>query len=556
MTMRHRLHRFTVAVVSLVAAAGAVVAAEPLTDAPPVWWDDDRRDIPQPAEREPNLLRDQIHTTFVLPVGRNASPSALTRRIGTLFGGDHVRPAANVNALDEVPNSTWFTNRIGFFPMSVDAAARGPGEGNGPDGSGPWTIFSAKTEGVTPGFNVRDAKGDAYLIKFDPQGFPGLTTGPGAISARILWAAGYNVPEDVVVTFRREDLVLGEGVKIKEKGVKREMTEGDLDAILARVEQVSSGEYLAISSKFLTGTPIGPFNYRKRRKDDPNDHVNHENRRELRGLRVFAAWLNHFDSKQHNSLDMYVEEDGRRFVRHYLIDFASTLGAGARGPTPMYGWEFGFDAPQTFARLLTVGLHEDDWRRIERPADLAEVGYWGIEHYNPKGFKPLTPNTAFAGMTDRDGYWAAKIVAAFTDEQLHAICETAKYRDSAATEHVARVLAKRRDVIVREWFSRVPPIDFFRVEAGHVVGRDLGLERNLWSPDKTRYRLRHVAVDEGRSRQGERTDWQTVERLEIPLAEASGPFHAYEFQVDHGDGWSDSVIAYVSRSGRLVAVDR
>jgi len=532
-------------------------ASPSLVDAPVVWWEDDRRDIPEPAERDPNLLRDQIHSTFVRPVRRNTSPASLVRRVGSAFGGDHWPGAANVNALGEVPNSTWFTNRIGLFPMTPAEAARGPGSGAGPDRSSPWKIVSAKTEGVTPGFNVRDAKGDTYLIKFDPHGFPGLTTGAGAISGRILWTAGYNVPEDAVVTFRREDLVLGEGVKIRDRGVKRAMTVKDLEAILARVDQVAPGEYLAISSKFLAGKPIGPFDYKGRRKDDPNDRVNHQDRRELRGLRVVAAWINHFDTKQHNSLDMYVEEGGRRFVRHHLIDFASTLGTGAHGPSPIHGMEYGFDGPQTLGRLLAVGFHEDEWRRVRRPEGIEEVGYFGVDHFDPEGFKPLTPNSAFGKMTDRDGYWAAKIVSAFTDEHLRAICETARYREPEATQWVAKTLAARRDIIAREWFERITPIDFFRVSAGRLTARDLGVERGLWPREGTRYRIRSAAVDENRKAASAWTDWKTIDVPSVPLRdESTGPFRAYEFQLDRGDGWSESVVAYVARSGRLVAVDR
>ena len=46
--------------------------------------------------------------------------------------------AANVNALDEVPNSSWFTNRIGLGPLSPAELAAGPAHGrpellDGPD---------------------------------------------------------------------------------------------------------------------------------------------------------------------------------------------------------------------------------------------------------------------------------------------------------------------------------------------------------------------------------------------------------------------------------------
>ncbi len=540
------------------AAPATAPATGALVDAPPVWWEADRDDIAKPEERDPNLLRDMFTSTVVRPVRRNAPPAKLVRRAGTLFGGQLHREATNPNALDEVPNSTWFTNRIGIRPLEPAACAAALGDG--PDRGGTWTVIRAKTQGVTPGFNVRDAAGSVYVIKFDPPGERGVTSGPGAIVGRIFHAAGYNVPEDAVVTFRREDLVLGEGVTLKDEiGRKREMTEADLEAILAKVERTDDGEYLAIASRFLDGVPIGPFDYEGTRDDDPNDRVKHQYRRELRGLRVFASWLNHFDTKQANSLDMWVEDGDRRYVRHYLIDFASTLGAGASGPKPMHSMEYGFDLGATLSRMATLGLREDRWRQLERPAHLPEVGYWWADDWDPMGFKPLTPNSAFARMTDRDGYWAAKIISAFRDDHLAAICGTAKFGDPRATARVAEVLAARRDAIARRWFSRVGPIDFFRVEDGVLRGVDLGVERGVWRPADTRYRVRTWDATAERDA-GDRSDWRVVDRPEAPIPTAgppARPFQAFEFQVDRGDGWGPSVTAWVAReSGRTVAVDR
>jgi hypothetical protein len=76
------------------------------------------------------------------------------------------------------------------------------------------------------------------------------------------------------------------------------------------------------------GKPIGRIRFYGTRPDDPNDIVEHEHRRELRGYGVFAAWLNHVDAKAINSLDTLVTEKGRSYVRHNLIDFGSSLGSG------------------------------------------------------------------------------------------------------------------------------------------------------------------------------------------------------------------------------------
>jgi hypothetical protein len=555
------------ALFALPAAAAARGGRAPLVDAPVVWYEDDRRDVAKPAPRDPSVTWDYFEDSWGMPRERWTDPVRLVRRAGTLFGGDHVPPADNVNALDEVPNATWFTNRIGLFAMTPRACAEGPG-GEAPDRGAPWTVVRAKTEGVTPGFNIRDARGNVYVIKFDPPGYLGMTTTAGVVSNRILHAAGYNVPVDQAVTFARETIVVAPDAKIGDAtGAKRPMTEADVDTILARVERLPDGAYLALASKFVSGEPLGPFPYLGRRKDDPNDRVDHENRRELRGLYVLAAWINHFDTKQHNSLDAYVEEGGARFVKHYLIDFASTLGAGAAGVNPRYGYEFGFDLVAVLRRSLTLGLVEDRWRTRTRDPGLAEVGYFNSEGFEPGKFRPLQPNHAFANTTDRDGYWGAKIVAAFRDAHIDAIVAEAGYRDARAAALVARVLRENRDVIARHFFDRVPPLDFFVLRGERLVFRDLGVDYAVYPGTRARYRARAAAVAADRKPDG--GGWSQWVKLTLPelalpggavaasLERSQRPFLAVEVQVDRGSGWSDGVTAYVARgSARVVAVDR
>src|SRR5687768_10157421 len=67
----------------------------------PVWQDDDRAfDASKALPTAAGDIYDFVEHTFMTP-------------------GEHVdRPAMNVNTLDEVPDSSWFTNRIGRKPMT------------------------------------------------------------------------------------------------------------------------------------------------------------------------------------------------------------------------------------------------------------------------------------------------------------------------------------------------------------------------------------------------------------------------------------------------------
>src|SRR5262249_16159843 len=173
--------------------------------------------------------------------------------------GDHSKgPAANATTLGEVPDSSWFQNRHGMRAMSVRALAQGPNTGSGPCTDAPWIIVDAKTEGVTPGFRIRDARGDVYFVKFDPVDYPELSTAAEVISTKFFYAIGYNVPENYLTAFRREQLQVGKQSKL---------TEADLDKLLTRVPRRVDGTYRALASKLLKGSPVGPFQYFGTRPD-------------------------------------------------------------------------------------------------------------------------------------------------------------------------------------------------------------------------------------------------------------------------------------------------
>ena len=163
------------------------------------------------------------------------------------------------------------------------------------------------------------------------------------VSTKLFWAIGFNLTENHLATLRRYNLEIDAKATIRDiRGQRRALTDGDVDRLLMQGARNDDGSFRVIASKAVEGRPLGPFRYYGTRPDDPNDIHLHQHRRELRGMRVFSAWLNHDDSRSVNSLDTLVERGGRRVVWHHLIDFGSTLGSasialatstsGKRGP--------------------------------------------------------------------------------------------------------------------------------------------------------------------------------------------------------------------------------
>src|SRR5438045_7962653 len=304
-----------------------------------IWLDFDMKNIPEPKERASGYYDYFFKGQLIEGAKQDLD---IPRWIRLASG--HPKQATNVNVLDEVPDSSWYTNRHHIHRMTIEQLKRGPNRGSAPDFSAA-VITKAKTTGVTPGLQLKDATGQSYLVKFDGANYPNLQSGAEVSSTKILYAAGYNVPENYVAYIHPDNLQIGNGVEIKDEktGKKRALTRDDIDEMLRRVARLPDGRCRVMASKILPGKSKGPFPQIGFRSDDPNDLIPHEDRRELRALRVIASWINDWDLKETQSLDMYVEEGGRKFLRHYLLDFGSSLGADDRPTDYFHGREYGLD---------------------------------------------------------------------------------------------------------------------------------------------------------------------------------------------------------------------
>ncbi|MEX0600414.1 MAG: hypothetical protein WD205_07215 [Rhodothermales bacterium] len=431
-------------------------------------------------------------------------------------------PAPNVNTLGDVPASSWYEPRHYARPMTPAELARGPNTTGGPTGE-MWTVVSIKEEGVTPGLTILDGRGLRYMLKFDGKKYPAMASAAEAITTKIFYALGYHVPENYITHFRPEQLVpdTAEGVR-----------QSDIDELIDELTTYGDGLHRALASLFLAGVPIGPFTYYGRRSDDPNDLYPHEARRELRGMRLAAAWTDHFDSRAQNSLDMIVErEDGTgRYVRHHLIDFGTTLGGGALGPKRLwYGAEYAFELDAILARTVTLGIARSSWASHSFP-DIPHVGFFDAEQFDPVGWKPGFPNPAFRRMDARDGFWMAKQIAQFDDTDIEAIVRTSEYPDETATRHVTETLAERRDQIADAYLTLGGGIDAFETKktpGGTVLTfRELLPEKTGNSRTVAWHRFDNAFDAEGGPAVGPSFKEEEIEDNAVAV-----PDHSHEFMV-------------------------
>lgn len=420
---------------------------------PALWVDNDTLSIPEPARKFETLHYDFFYATF------GQAPRSFVARSGG------PQPAWNVNAWDEVPDSSWYTNRHHLRPMTAEQIARGANQHAGPDLSGRLVVLEGKTAGTSLGFGrTRDAAKNLYYIKFDSVEYPELTTSSEVICDRFFHALGFNVPQEWIIYVRPDQIDVDPEAMIWDKsGRERRMTRADVEEVLKGSARAPDGRCRAVASLRVPGNK-GGFHFHGTRRDDPNDLIPHQHRRELRGLRLLSAWLNHYDIRPGNTMDVYVEEDGRKFLRHYLLDFGSTLGSASYFPkTARMGYSYVWDTREMGKPFLTLGIYQPNWREHPAGVKFPSVGRFESEMFSPPLWKPVLPLVAFDYMDNADAFWAARLVMSFTEEQIRAAVRQGQLSDRQAEDFIVRTLVERQRKIGMYGFSVTSPLNAFRI---------------------------------------------------------------------------------------------
>jgi hypothetical protein len=508
-TLRDRARRVAAATVFLAAAARPVAAQqEParwFADRPVAWQEHDDADVPSPPES--NHLQE-----LMVALAVRDSLANETDRVLSLEGRTAAR---DVNALDEVPCSTWFCARNHLRPMTIAEILAGAPAA---PPRAPFTITKGKHLGAAAGFQVKDANGHKFMLKFDVNGHLGMANAGEMIGGRIFHAAGYNVPGSFSVDVTAADFKLDRNARYELYTVeKRSMTQEHLTSTLAKAAHGPDGRVRAVAVPWIPGTILGGFDMLGVRRGDPNDRIPHQHRRSVRASWTLFAWLSVLDPSSINTLDSYREDGGRRFVHHYFFDFGCSFGSATNYTQGIQQeGEYGIEVGRTLASLLTLGLYRrpfQDQREeyLRLTAEHPAIGYFPAESFDPDAFRTNQRIPSFMRMTDRDAYWGAKLVTSFSDEQIAALVGTARLPDEDA-RYIDRTLRVRRDIIGRRYLRAIAAVENPTVspDGSRICFEDLSIARGYAQAAEARYL---VEVTDGRG-----------SRVASLRQDATGPF--------------------------------
>src|SRR5205085_1933304 len=143
--------------------------------------------------------------------------------------------------------------------------------------------------------------------------------------------------------------------------------------------------------------------------------------------------------------------------------------------SPRSGYVYLLDWKSSAQSFFSFGLIPQGWE-LAHYEHVQGAGRLESSVFDPQKFRPNYYSPAFANLLPDDAFWAAKTIMRFTEPEVRAIVSLSEYSARAGIDYLVRVLMERQRKIGLAWFSKVLPLDNFRVEQGRLVWDDLGAQ--------------------------------------------------------------------------------
>ena len=398
-----------------------------------------------------------------------------------------VSDALDINALDEVPRSSWYGPDRSWLLNDADAPQT------------PLSLLTVPPESGAPGISVVDATGRRFELRRDPSDRPEMCTAAAAISRRILARLGYYTAPSWVLFLRKEDFRV-EPVEAAQREKARDLLEG----FLGGGPPPDGDRFRVSATRWPIGKDLGPTRPFGVRRDNPNDHVAHEDRRTLRAFAAFFAWLGISQRGAGLLRDTYLGDADSGHVVHVIVDLGDALGAGAV-VRPLVAMPDDSDLS-----------HRDGWESLASfgvvlpkvvPTDRRWTSLGAFEpRLTPADFIVRLPFEPIFRALGSDVYWAAKKIADVEPAAFQDAISAGYLSDPSARARLADVLSARRVGVLAWAMSSITACEVERLDPTEggapvtLVLRDESILRGVLPASAIRYEVRFLD-DNGRSLQ-------------------------------------------------------
>ena len=448
----------------MIAAIGCTSGLRRFPLAEPMWSDaQDLRPFRPPAEASyVNPTWDGVDNLFFRPAAR-------------FFAVDPAGEAINVNAMDEVPNSSWFENRLSRRDLTAQEIVRGPCGDTTLNSHGHFSVRAAVPDNHRTALEVVDAQGHRFFLRFDAGARAGAAD---VIGSRVYWAAGFYTACTRIVHLDAANLQVDAQAKIRRGSNEQPLTQEALQEMLQAYPRID-GRLRVVARDALPGRPLGHWRYDGTNRADPNDVIPHEDRRELRGSYVLAAWLNNAGAQNRATHLSWIPVRGDAgYTQHGIVDFSDSLGGFWRNGRTTRRISSGSSSylhvPHVAADFVSFGLLHRRYhrRRVGEPS--AHLGYFRSA-LAPDEWHGRYQNPAFTRASLRDKGWMARIVSNIDRDDIEALVAAAQIQHAGLADELTEALEMRRKTIVEHYARQISPLSWPSLRATEG-GTDLCLK--------------------------------------------------------------------------------